>query len=128
MMYDWIRMEDVVAELTPASDKCARCLQLVSSKDARCPHCGQPTNNPRRLVLMGVATAGVMAILFVLVVMYRVIYLADLEQAAPLEDPEAEPAAAFVEGSATSQDVSVPKQEEKPAAPAEPEKPPPLNR
>jgi hypothetical protein len=121
-------MEEVVAEQTPASDKCARCLQVVSSKAARCPHCGQPTNNPRRLVLMVVAAAGALAMLFMLVVMYRTVYLADVQNAAPMEDDSAPPTAPFAEATSTSQDVPPPPKDDAPAKPAAPDKPPPLNR
>lgn len=77
---------------------------------------------------MAVATAGVLALIFMLVVMYQVVYLADLEHAPTLEDDQAAPTEAFDTPTATSQDQPLPPKDDKPVAPPEAEKPPPLNR
>jgi hypothetical protein len=121
-------MQEAVAELNPASDKCSRCLQPVPVAAKRCPQCGQPISKARRLIFMSVAAAGVLALLFMLVVMYRVVYLADMQHAPTLEDDQAVPADAMATPPATSQDVPLPPKDDKPSAPPEPEKPPPLNR
>jgi len=78
---------------------------------------------------MTVAAAGVLAMLFMLVVMYQVVYLADIEHAPTLEDDQSAPVDAFATPPATSQDQPPPPpKDDKAAAPPKPEKPPPLNR
>src|SRR4051794_38850605 len=120
-MYDYIRME--------AREKCARCLQPIASDSVRCTHCGQPIHNPRRLIFLMVAAAGVLAVIFMLVIMYRVVYLADLEEAGPVESEQsAAPAAQFSDASTTSQEAPPPPKDAKPPEPLAPDKPPPLNQ
>jgi hypothetical protein len=77
---------------------------------------------------MAVAAAGVLALLFMLVVMYRVVYLADMEQAPTLEDDQAVAVDEMAAPTATSEEQPPPPKDDKPAAPPERERPPPLDR
>jgi hypothetical protein len=52
-------------------DRCPRCLQTVPRKASRCPGCGQPIHSTRPLILT-IGIAGVLVLLFAMLVMYKV--------------------------------------------------------
>ncbi len=56
---------------------CSRCGQLVAPEGNRCPRCGSPmkVHNKRLPILIGIA--GVLALLFVVLLMVRVIQRSD---------------------------------------------------
>lgn len=87
---------------------CARCMQPVANSDARCRNCGTPRVRTRRVVLW-LGIGGVVALFFVVLLMVKVIHDADIN-AAPPEDPN------FEQNTTPTQQ------------PAQPDKPPPLNK
>lgn len=122
------RMEQVI-EQKRAVERCIRCYEPVPVNAARCPHCRQPLSNAKRFVPMIVGAAGVLALLFLLVMMYRVVYLTDLEHAKPLEDEQSVARDPFANpATSASQDKPAAKSDDKPAETAKPDKPPPLNQ
>lgn len=83
----------------PKGEICHRCMQPVTPQARRCPHCGNPLQSMHRLpIYMGIG--GLLVLVFVLWIMFKVVRNADIEAS----QPETE--------------QSAPKQE----------KPPPLNR
>jgi hypothetical protein len=52
-------------------DHCPRCLQTVPRKASRCPNCGQPIRSTRSLIL-AIGIAGLLVLLFAMLVMYKV--------------------------------------------------------
>jgi hypothetical protein len=104
-------------ELGQRFENCTRCLQPVPVRAARCPGCGQPYKN-RRWVPLTIGTIGLLALIFVMGLMYYATWRADLDQAEILADPDGEPQEIM---------VKVPDSNSKPAAPPAPEKKPPLN-
>ena len=64
-------------------DHCPRCLQTVPAKARRCPGCGQPIRSTRSLIF-AIGMAGLLVLLFAMVVMYK---LAANEEAATAPVP-----------------------------------------
>ena len=54
----------------PKADRCPRCLQTVPPRASRCPGCGQPIHSMRPLIF-AIGIAGALALVFVMLVMYR---------------------------------------------------------
>jgi hypothetical protein len=98
---------------------CPRCLQPVPPKVSRCPGCLQPIHSQRFLPL-AIGVAGLLALVFALLVMYRMVSNEDAENApTPLDQPSVE----------QQQDLfpDPPPANSKPSEPAKPEKRPPLD-
>ena len=57
-------LEDIEAK------RCPRCLQPVPPKASRCPGCGQPIHT-LRLLPLAIGAAGLLALVFALLVMFR---------------------------------------------------------
>ena len=100
-------------------ERCPRCLLPVPPKVPNCPDCRYPIH-PLRLLPFAIGGAGLLVLLFVLVVAFRVMrndallnapvpYDSGAAQADPVHDPVST-------DDATS-----------PSKPSKPEKPPPLN-
>jgi len=79
-------------------------MQPVRHDAIKCTHCGMPRTRTRRLTL-ALGIAGLVALIFVIILMVKVIRNADIE-AAPPDNPDAEQS----------------------RAPSQPDKPPPLNK
>src|SRR5689334_11533943 len=106
---------DEMAAQQRQPEKCGRCLEPLPHNAARCPGCGQPVSNTRRMVFMAVATAGALALVFLIVIMYVSVYRGGLEPA--VEPPAAEPPVfAGGETSAEHQSEAPKKDEGKPAS------------
>ncbi len=65
--------------ISPEPGVCSRCGQLVVPVNDRCPRCGSPmsVHNKRVPILIGIA--GVLALLFVIVLMVLVVHNEDME-------------------------------------------------
>ena len=102
----------------PKADRCPRCLQPVPPKVERCPACFHPIQSFRLLPWL-IAAAGLLALVFAVVVMYRMVRTEDAINAPPPVD----------ESLADRQVLlpDPPPEGSKPSQPAKPEKPPPLN-
>lgn len=117
----------------PSGDRCPRCREAVPLKAVRCPSCGQPIHDFRRMLPFFAGVGLVLGLLLAAVVMYREVYLADLERAVPVRTEEA-PAPDFgtVPDTSAEHDIQAQTQSETkpdaPARPAPPERKPPLNR
>ncbi|MCU1236209.1 MAG: hypothetical protein JWP63_4176 [Candidatus Solibacter sp.] len=98
-------------------DNCTRCLQPVPVRAARCPGCGQPHQN-RRWIPLAIGTAGVFALVFVMLLMYYAAWKADLATAEVAPDDN---------GAQADIMVKTPEEGGKPSPPPAPEKKPPLN-
>ena len=61
---------------------CHRCLQPVPVKAARCVNCGERVNAFRHLPIV-IGIAGIVALVFVIVIMYQVVWNVDIESAPP---------------------------------------------
>jgi len=61
---------------------CGRCLQPVAHADAKCRNCGMPRMRTRRLTIW-IAVTGLLALLFVIVIMVKSVWDADIESAPP---------------------------------------------
>jgi hypothetical protein len=98
-------------------DKCTRCLQPVPTGAPRCPGCGQPHQN-RRWIPLAIGTAGVFALVFVMLLMYYAAWKSDLSNAEVVPDAD---------GAQPEIMVKTPEEGSKPSPPPPPEKKPPLN-
>ena len=68
-------------------NKCPRCLQPLPGKVARCPGCGQPIQSSSLALRLAIGVAGVIALVFVIVLMYQTVRNEDAaNKAAPTED------------------------------------------
>ena len=56
----------------PKVYRCPRCLQTVPPKASRCPGCGQPIHSARSLIF-ALGIAGLLVLVFAMVVMYKVV-------------------------------------------------------
>jgi uncharacterized paraquat-inducible protein A len=65
------------------TDICSRCSQLVAPVGNRCPRCGSPMKVHTMRLPIVIGIAGVLALLFVVVLMVMVIQNADVENGAP---------------------------------------------
>jgi hypothetical protein len=114
-------MKDAVEPvlLDATDDRCPRCLQPVPHKAPRCPGCGQPIRTMRMLPF-AIGAAGLLALVFAVLLMYRVASNEDAANAPAPPDPAA----------AEKQQELFPRPTpttSKASEPAKPEKPPPLN-
>lgn len=95
--------------------RCPRCLQPVSAKATRCPECFQPIRSHRRLPLV-IGVAGLLVMLFAVLVMFRMMRNEDLMRApVPVDEGAVKESDPF--------DIPPPAS----GKPAQPEKRPPLN-
>jgi predicted nucleic acid-binding Zn ribbon protein len=120
-------MDETVAQERTTTEQCVRCLEPVPLNALRCPHCGEPVSHRRRTVFKVIAVAGILAMAFMLVLMYRTVYISESQPVALPEDDEVARRDPFAE-QARSPEQGGTKADEKPPSPPEPEKPPPLNR
>src|ERR1035437_5005669 len=105
-------LEDIEAK------RCPRCLQPVPPKASHCPGCGQPIHALRLLPLV-IGPAGLLALLFALLVMFRMMRNEDqLRAPLPTDDGTAQQGDVF-------QDPAPPNN--KANQPPTPEKSPPPN-
>ena len=107
--------------MQPAAPKrsneiCARCLQPVAAKASRCPHCGNKVNAYRGLPIV-VGIVGMIALVFVIVIMFQVVQNVDIESAPPAQQQD-DPITAQPKPGMSSEQEKPQKQE----------KPPPLNQ
>ena len=96
------------------SENCPRCLQPVPPKSFRCPACRQPIHS-HRYVPFVIGIAGLLVLLFVALIMYRMAGNEDAANAPALADEQQQ------------KDDPPPSTSQPTAEPAKPEKPPPLN-
>jgi hypothetical protein len=70
--------------ITPISrdDLCERCMQPVPRSHARCPHCGIPRLRARRYTIW-LGIAGLVALVFVVLMMVKAIHDADIAAVLP---------------------------------------------
>ena len=102
----------------PKAERCPRCLQPVPPRVSRCPGCRQPVQSLRSFPLV-IGAACLMALLFVVLLMYRMMRNEDAANApAPVDEVTAEQQRLFPDP---------PPPDSKPAPPSKPDKPPPLN-
>ena len=100
------------------AERCPRCFQPVPPRVYRCPGCRQPVQSLRSWPLV-IGAVGLMALLFVAILMYRMMSNEDGANApAPADDVTAEQQKLFPDP---------PPANSKPAEPSKPDKPPPLN-
>ena len=100
------------------TDRCPRCLQPVPPKAARCPGCLQPIHS-LRLLPFAIGVAGLLALVFAVILMYRMVRTEDAVNApAPVDESLADRQVLLPDP---------PPAGSKPAEPPKPEKPPPLN-
>jgi hypothetical protein len=104
-------------------DHCPRCLQTVPPKARRCPGCGQPIRSTRSLIF-AIGIAGLLVLLFAMVVMYK---LAANEEAATAPVPVDENADQQQELFRDPPPASSANEPAKPDEPTKPEKKPPLD-
>ena len=65
---------------------CPRCLQAMPPKSARCPGCGQPIQNSSRVLRLAIAIAGLIALIFAVVLVYQTVRDEDAAKAGvPIE-------------------------------------------
>src|ERR1017187_7136286 len=70
-------------------DRCPRCLQTVPPKASRCPGCGQPIGSMRSLAF-AIGIAGLVVLVFAMIVMYRLVANEDAANApVPVDGPTA---------------------------------------
>jgi hypothetical protein len=102
----------------PNLDRCTRCLQLLPYKAQRCPDCGQPAKSRRALPLL-IGVAGVLALLFVLGLMWRMVANEEFAKAPVLVD----------DASTRQEEIlpEIPPDDGKAKKPEEPAKRPPLD-
>ena len=56
----------------PKADRCPRCVRVLPPRASRCPDCGQPIHfHSLRLLPFAVGIAGLLALVFVMLVLYR---------------------------------------------------------
>jgi predicted amidophosphoribosyltransferase len=100
----------------PKTDRCPRCLEPLPVRASRCPNCGQPIHS-RRLLPLAIGIAGLFALLFAMLLMYRMATNEEDTNAPPPVDEDAQEQPLFRDPPADS----------KASEPAKPEKKPPLN-
>jgi hypothetical protein len=123
--------DDLVVEAQPSGESCPRCLEPIPRRVARCPHCGQPISPFRRMTTIMAGVAGILALIFISVVIYRSVYIPEADQAAPAFDDQAPPDGSFAPPPETSSGHETPPStpaDSQPAAPPEAPKKPPLDR
>ena len=97
---------------------CSRCLQPVPPKASRCPSCRQPVHS-LRLLMLAIGAAGLLVLVFALLVMFRTGRNQDLVEApAAVDESAAQPQDPFAVPPPANNDSN---------QPAKPEKKPPLN-
>jgi hypothetical protein len=103
-------------------DHCPRCLQPVPRKASRCPGCGQPIRSTR-LLTFAIGIAGLLVLLFAMLVMYRLVRNEDAANAPVPVDEDAAPQPLFPDPppASTADDKA------KPDEPAKPDKKAPLD-
>ena len=92
---------------------CHRCFQPVPVKAASCANCGERVNSFRQLPIL-VGILGVVALVFVIVIMFQVVRNVDIESAPP-EQQQDNPGPSQSKSGSSSEPVN-------------PDKPPPANR
>ena len=71
-----------------SAETCARCLQPIPREARRCPNCGTPRTNSRRIVvLLGIAS--LLALVFVILLMVQVVRNEDLQNQ-PISDSQSQ--------------------------------------
>jgi hypothetical protein len=119
-------MQDAVEPIVPdlKTDHCPRCLQPVSPKVPRCLGCGQPIRSRRSLPLL-IGAAGVLVLVFAVLLMYQLVSNEDAANAPlPVDDQKAQTQELFSDPPPNS----ISSEAAKPAKPSStPEKRPPLN-
>src|SRR4051794_24540405 len=120
--------DDFAVEAPVSGEPCPRCLGPVPRSAARCPQCGEPISAIRRMAPIMAGVAGLLALIFLCVVAYRMVYVP--EQAAPAFDDQAPPDGSFAPPPETSSghETPPPAPESQPAAPPEVPKKAPLDR
>jgi hypothetical protein len=96
---------------------CSRCLQPVPVEAPRCPRCGQPIGS-KRVLPLAIGVAGLLALVFAVFLMYRMVSNEDAAKAPPPPDPAATQQQLFPDP---------PPANSKASEPARPEKRPPLD-
>jgi hypothetical protein len=121
--------EALVVEAQASGETCPRCLEPVPRNAARCPQCGQPISSFRRMAPIMAGVAGLLALIFLFVVAYRMVSVQDPDQAPVVEEPAA-PDGSFAPPPETSSghETPAPAPDATPPAPPEPPKKAPLDR
>jgi hypothetical protein len=120
--------DDLAVEEKASGEPCPRCLEPVPQNAARCPNCGQPISSFRRMTTIMTGIAGILALIFLSVMVYRMIYIP--EEQTPVLDDQAAPPGTFAAPPETSSGHETPPEPADAAPPAPPEAPkkPPLDR
>ncbi|HTP30691.1 MAG TPA: hypothetical protein VMJ75_00865 [Candidatus Acidoferrales bacterium] len=103
-------------------ERCPRCLQPVEFHAKRCPNCGEPLSTHRGLSLW-IGVGGLLALIFVVGLMWLVVRNDDLAKAPPLFDEQSQARKEQILADPPKEN-----KENKDAKPDKPEKPPPLNQ
>jgi hypothetical protein len=106
----------------PKGERCPRCLQNVSAGASRCPNCGQPIHSIRSL-LVAIGIAGLLVLVFVMLVMYKVMANEDAASA-PVPVDDADQKQQLFRDPPPASSANEPA---KPDRPTKPEKKPPLD-
>jgi hypothetical protein len=106
----------------PKGERCPRCLQNVPFGASRCPSCGQPIHSIRSL-LVAIGIAGLLVLVFVMLVMYKVMANEDAARA-PVPVDEADQKQELLRDPPPASSADEPA---KPDRPTKPEKKPPLD-
>src|ERR1017187_6216106 len=104
-------------------DHCPRCLQTVPPKASRCPGCGQPIRSTRSLIL-AIGIAGLLVLVFAMLVMYKVMANEDAANAPVPVDENADQKQELFPDPPQASSANEPV---KPDQPPKPEKKPPLD-
>ena len=115
---------EVVVE-NPKEDRCPRCLQTVPPKTSHCPGCGQPIRSTRSLIL-AIGFAGLLVLVFAMLVMYRLAKNEDAAKA-PVPVDDADRKQELFPDPPQASSANEPAKPAKPDAPDKPDKKPPLD-
>ena len=110
-------------------DRCPRCLQPVPPRASRCPGCGQPIHSTRPLTI-AIGIAGLLVMLFVMLVMYKLVTNEAARSApVPADEDAARQHTLFPDPphSSNANEPGKPDEPAKPDEPTKPEKRPPLD-
>ena len=73
-----------------AGPVCHRCMQPVSDRAVRCPHCGTPQGPRRRATTVLIGSAALLALLFAVCVMFAAFRNEEARNAAPENQTQSE--------------------------------------
>jgi hypothetical protein len=74
----------------PVGEICHRCLQPIAANARRCPNCGEP-HSPTNRVAIFIGVLGLLALVFVAVIMLRMARNSDIDSAPPAQTNQSAP-------------------------------------